>query len=117
MARTVWDALKLILAWLVLACLTAVIALQLHGLVITLGWSVIQSDQLRPTGWTSATILTLSKFAVLVVGSMWLFTVVLLEGLLQRWGKADLLIKRISQTAGILVVSALFLFLVGLMLG
>lgn len=117
MVATAWHGVKLILAWLLLAVLTTVVAWQLYGLVLTTGWVVIQSDQLRPSGWSSATILTLSKFAILVIGSCWLFFVVLFENLLSRWQKQKIMRQKLFQMAGILVASAIFLFLIGHLIG
>lgn len=117
MGSTAGHGLKLIGAWLLLAVLTAVVAWQLYGLILTTGWVVIQSDRLRPSGWTSATILTLSKFTILVVGSCWLFTVILFENLLSRWQKQKIFLKKLSQMAGILMASAIFLFLIGQLIG
>ncbi len=104
---------KLIVVWLGLAFLAGVVAWQLYGFIISVGWAMTQSERFQRAGWNSYTLGLISKVAILVAGSVWLFYISFLEVKVQEWDRRSLLKIKFFRLAGILLLSAIFLFLFG----
>lgn len=112
---TIKNGARLIAVWVGLAFLAGVVALQAYSLMIVISWMMIQSEALRPAGWSSVTISGVSRFAVLLAGMGWLGFVAFLESLLRSWDKDQLLKQRSIRLAGLLLGVAALCFLFNLM--
>ncbi len=102
--------LTTILAWLGLALLTGIVAIQLYGFIISGGWALTQNEAFQRFGWNSYTIGLISRFAVLVAGIFWIFCLSIIEPLIRRWQKEEQLKQRLVRTAGYLLLSAVLLY-------
>jgi hypothetical protein len=107
------DGSKLILVWLGLAFLAGVVAWQLYGFIINAGWAMTQWEWFQRFGWNSYTLGLISKMGVLVAGSSWLFYISFLESKVREWEQSHAVKRKFFQMAGILLASAIFLFLLG----
>lgn len=77
--RSGWVWLGYGVGWLLLAGLAALTAWQAHITTIYLGALLINNPSLRPSGWSSSTLVGISKLSVLAWGSLWLILVYYLE--------------------------------------
>jgi hypothetical protein len=90
--QRIGDALKdlgIYVLWVALSALAALTAYQAYGTLLYVGLLIVDSPNLRPPGWNTATIHGLSRFLVLVLGMCWLLAVSLMinylrEGVVQR---------------------------------
>jgi hypothetical protein len=86
-------------AWLLLAVVIAVVAWQIHLAVLVLMALLIDSP-MRPPGWSSATLVGVSKLSMLVLGSGWLISVMYLEGQLGKAVEEKRLGRFLAQVLG-----------------
>ena len=82
--------------WITLAALAALVAYQVYGTLLYVGLSVVQTPDLRPPGWNTATIYGLGRFLVLVLGICWLLTVSFLVGYLREGVELRRLWRRVA---------------------
>ncbi len=80
--------------WVALAALTGFVVFQLHATLIAISIAVIESPNLRPSGWSMDTTYGLSRVFWLVLGIIWLGWVTFTEGYLREGKIRQLLIKR-----------------------
>ena len=66
-------------AWLGLTFLAALTAWQLHIASLYLATLLIDNPALRPRGWSSETLVGVSKLSVLVWGSLWFMLIFYME--------------------------------------
>ncbi|MEM7335529.1 MAG: hypothetical protein AAF490_25845 [Chloroflexota bacterium] len=107
------KTLATIFAWLSLALLSGIVAIQLYGFIISGGWALTQSESFNRFGWNSYTIGLISRFAVLVAGIFWIFYISFIESFIHRWQKAEKLKEKFLKTAGYLILSAVLLYGLG----
>jgi uncharacterized membrane protein YadS len=80
--------------WIVLALLATLTGFQLHGTLIAISIAVIENPNLRPTGWSTATIHGLGRVFWLILGILWLGWVMFTEGYLREGKNRELLLRR-----------------------
>lgn len=107
---------RLLLVWLLLALLSGLVAWQLYGFLLTAGWAISQSERGNVYGWNSYTIGLISKMGVLVAGIFWIFSLSLFENRVRHWERIEQLKEMFIKTAGALVATAVFLFLLGVLI-
>ena len=90
--------------WLGLIILATFTAIQVHGTLIAISLAVIQNPSLRPPGWSTDTILALSRVFWLVLGIFWLGWVMFTEGYLREGYQRHLLKQRTIRLVIILAV-------------
>ncbi|MEZ4621321.1 MAG: hypothetical protein R2867_38275 [Caldilineaceae bacterium] len=92
-----------LLAWLALTLLATVTAWQLHITVLYLAALLIANPTLRPTGWSSETLVGVSKLSILLWGSLWLIFVFYMEFKLRESMQERRLRRQIGWFGGILL--------------
>lgn len=70
--------------WIILSALAAIAAFQLNAGILALAAAVVRNDALRPSGWSSQSLVNIQRLAVLILGSLWLMLSLWLENRLQR---------------------------------
>ena len=113
MLTSIKNGSKLIAIWLGLAFLAGIVAWQLYGFIINAGWALTQSEQFQRYGWNSYTLGLISKMGVLISASGWLFYISFLESKIREWEHRNSLKIKSFRLVGILMLSAIFLFLLG----
>mgnify|MGYP001163436001 CR=1 FL=1 len=83
-----------VVTWLVLVALITLTAWQLHVTTLYLGTLLINSPTWRPRGWSSETLVGISKLSVLFWGSLWLLLTFYLEHQLRAAMKYKRLLRR-----------------------
>ena len=83
-----------VVAWLVLVALITLTAWQLHVTTLYLGTLLINSPTWRPRGWSSETLVGISKLSVLFWGSLWMLLTFYLEHQLRDAMKTKRLLRR-----------------------
>ncbi len=77
--RNWWVWLGYLAGWGLLTLLAALVAWQAHSTTIYLAAFLIANPTLRPSGWSSSTLVGVSKLSVLGWGSLWLIAVYYME--------------------------------------
>jgi hypothetical protein len=88
----VW--LGYVLLWIALSTLTAFALWQAHVALLYLAALIIENPQLRPVGWSTRSLVGVSKLSILILGSAWLMFTVYLEQSLRNSVIAQRLIKQ-----------------------
>ncbi len=101
-SKQIGGTVGLYLLWLLLAVLWAVVAFQVQTTLLYLGLVVVQTPEIRPTGWNTATISGINRCTFLVLGALWLGVVVFTE----RYLREGLEQNRLFAYAGRLAVIA-----------
>ena len=102
----------IILAWLSLAILAALALIQLRlTLLATASW-IIDTPSLRPTGWTTGSVVAIDKLAFIVLGGLWLGYVTFLERALGISVKEGRFWRFVGRSCGSLVALGVGLYLV-----
>lgn len=99
--------------WILLLILWTLAAFQVQNLVLYLGILVIQSDSLRPTGWSTDTLSGINRCGFLILGSLWLGMAVFTEKYLREGAAEQQLLRRAFQLA--LIGGAVYLLSTGLL--
>ncbi len=101
-----------ILLWLGLTVVATLTAWQLHIALLYLAALLIETPSLRPTGWSTGTLVAVSRLSLLIWGSLWLFLVMYLEHQL----RAAVQERRLLQQSSRYAVGLLLLYLLGYLL-
>ncbi len=80
--RPILENLGLFGLWVILAAFLVLAAYQVYATLIYVALLAVQNPATRPTGWNTGTIYGLSRFLILVLGSLWLLVVIFLRGYL-----------------------------------
>lgn len=106
-----------ILAWLLITVLATATAWQLHITLISLASLLIDHPTLRPTGWSTSTLVPVGRLSIFIWGSTWLIFVMYAEYQLREALRERRLIQQCIRFATILIVlfgiSYLFVSFVG----
>ena len=70
--RSILEATRHLIFWLILAVAVTLTSFQVHATLILVAILVVDTPSLRPTGWTSGTIYGLSRLLWLILGIGWL---------------------------------------------
>jgi hypothetical protein len=92
--------------WGIVAAFVALVAYQVYVMLLFIGILIVQNPATRPPGWNTATIYGLSRFLILVLGGLWLLSVLFLEGYLREGTRRRQLWTRVLRVA--LFIGALF---------
>ena len=90
------------LFWLLLAVLAAVTAWQWHVTLLYLARLLIDSPY-RPFGWSMGTLAAVSRFSILIFGSLWLIYVYYIEYQLREALKRQRLLRRGATYSAVLL--------------
>jgi hypothetical protein len=93
--RVIIANLLYILLWIGLAALVALTLFQVHATLISLGIYMVDNPDLRPSGWNSGSIAILSRLLWLVVGIIWLGSVMFMHEILGEDRRLKTLGKRV----------------------
>jgi hypothetical protein len=93
--QTIVANLLYILLWVALAALVAFTLFQVHGTLISLGVYIVNNPSLRPTYWNSGSIILLSRLLWLVLGLIWLGSVMYMHEYLNEGRQVGGFWKRI----------------------
>jgi hypothetical protein len=103
--------------WVLAAALLVPTFYQILNLVLYLGVLVINNPGLRPTGWTTDTLVGLQRCSFLVLGSLWIGLVMYFESYLSEgYSRAELAGRGgriLLIIVGTYLFSALILFVIG----
>lgn len=107
-ALSVRATLVTYLLWLVLTAVGGWVAWQWHATLIVLCTLWIESDLPRPTGWSTATLVGISRASLFINGSLWLMWMLYLESDLRRSAARKALTARglqiLAVYAGIVIL-------------
>lgn len=114
--RAVIANLLYILLWIVLAALVALTLFQVHATLISLGIYMVGNPDIRPSGWNTGSIMLLSRLLWLVMGIIWLGTVMFMHEFLSEDRRVKTLGKRVLRLLLILggIYGASYLILLAL---
>ena len=95
--QTIVANLLYILLWLALAILVTFTLFQVHGTLISLAVYIVNDPSLRPLYWNSGSIVLLSRLLWLVLGLIWLGSVMYMHEYLNEGRRAGGLWKRVLR--------------------
>ncbi len=89
--------------WLALTVLATLAAWQLHITTLYLTTFLIDNPALRPRGWSSETLVGVSKLSVLIWGSLWLMLTFYMEYKLREGLQEGRLIRQFLRYSAVLL--------------
>ena len=110
--QIVVDYLGVYGLWLLLAVFAALTAFEVYAASIYLGILVVENPVLRPVGWSTTTITSLSRMVVLILGILWLGLIIFSEEFLREGQEQQVLISRVKRLFGLTAGIYLLIFLV-----
>ncbi len=113
--RNRWVWLGYLAGWGLLTLLAALVAWQAHVTTLYLGALLIANPTLRPPGWSSSTLVGVSKLSVIGWGSLWLMAIYYIEYQLRESVDERRLFKQCTHFALILLGSFGVAFLLTLL--
>jgi hypothetical protein len=94
-----------IIGWLILSLLAVLAAWQLHLTTLYGAALLIDNPAWRPRGWSTETLVGVSKLSVLVWGSLWFMLTFFMEYKLREAVQERRLLRRLLWFGGSLVVA------------
>jgi hypothetical protein len=104
--QTIVANLLYILLWVILAALVTFTLFQVHGTLISLGVYIVNDPSLRPLYWNSGSIILLSRLLWLVLGLIWLGSVIYMHEHLNEGRKVGDLWKRVLRI--LLIIAGIY---------
>ena len=102
-------------AWFGLMALAAAVAIQLNVLLLYLAGELIENPVLRPSGWSSASLVNVQRLVGVTLGSVWLIFILWMENDLRSAAQTGRLrrtvVRRAAVLLGILAVTTITLWL------
>lgn len=105
-SKQVGTWLGLYSLWLLLSTLWGVVAFQMQTTLLYLGILVVQTPEIRPTGWNTGTISGINRCTFLILGSLWLGLVVFTEKYLREGREENRLLARAGRL--LLIIGGLY---------
>lgn len=107
--ESVSRTLAIYLIWLLLVLVWTWAIWQLHTGVVVAAAAYLASDLPKPADWYAATINPISRFSVLVNGSLWLILILWMENILRAQARRGRLARQsllfAGAAAGLLLLS------------
>jgi hypothetical protein len=94
--ESVSRTLAIYLSWLLLVLLWTWAIWQLHTGVVVGAAAYLASDLPKPADWYMATLNPISRFSVLVNGSLWLILILWMENILRNQARRGRLARQIA---------------------
>jgi hypothetical protein len=94
--------------WLLISALLIPLFFQILTMILYLGQLVINNPDLRPTGWSSDTLVGLRRCGFLILGGLWIGLVMYLESYLSEAQQAG----QLPQKSGRLILMMGVIYLV-----
>lgn len=114
--KSVYNNLGFLILWLISAVLITLTLFQMHGTIIAIAVAVVKNPALRPVGWNTLTVYSLSRLLWVILGVVWLGWVVFNEEFLREGKQLGLLRRRVILLFTTIVVIYLVCYLILLLL-
>jgi len=90
--------------WIGLTIAAVWVGMQWNGAILALAAWVISKPGLRPTGWTNATLPSINRISVLILGALWLMGILFTENILRSAALEHRLLRQSALLALILLL-------------
>jgi len=114
--KSVYNNLGFLILWLISAVLITLTLFQMHGTIIAIAVVIVNNSTLRPVGWNTGSVYTLSRLFWVILGIVWLGSVVFTEEFLREGMQLGLLRQRVIRLLITIVVIYLVCYLILLFL-